>query len=197
MVYRAYERYAEGSKPAATAEASSTKASEDKGVVDQVKSTVGSLISPSGGTGEGKPLTPEQYLERRKPRVPDLPSSAPVYDQLTQPVSHPRVYCLSTADPRLVARRPPSTVKDGVSSQCYTQQGSKFGTSFDFCLSVARDGYFDPTLPDRNNAQDQRLAQPQTPAQPLPENTSQQANAENYGGPRVTVIPHQKGEFLW
>ncbi|WP_371364559.1 zonular occludens toxin domain-containing protein [Pseudomonas sp. QL9] len=197
LVYRAYERYQQGSKPA-EAEASSTKPGEDKGVVDQVKSSVGALITPSGGN-EAKPLTAAQYLERRTPRVPDVPSSAPVYDQLTQPVSHPRVYCLSTTDPRLVARRPQATVKDGKSCQCYTQQGSKFATSFDFCMSVAQDGYFDPSIPDRGTGPDGALAQRQPqPGQPLPDNTANPTGSgEDFGGPRVTVIPHQKGEFLW
>lgn len=197
MVYRAYERYAQGGKPAATAEASSTKPGEDKGVVDQAKSMVGSLISPTGGGDAAKATTPEEYIAQRKPRIADVPSSAPVYDQLTTPVSHPRIYCLSTSDPNLVARRPPETVKDGQSCQCYTQQGSKYATKFEFCLSVAKDGYFDPSIPDRGGPQDQRMAQQQTPAQPLPENTSQQASSADYSGPRVTVIPHQKGEFLW
>ncbi|MCY1353314.1 hypothetical protein D9M69_396510 [compost metagenome] len=107
-----------------------------------------------------------------------------MYDSLTAPVSHPRVYCLSTADPRLVARRPKATVKNGQSCQCYTQQGSKFATSFDFCLAVSRDGYFDPSIPDRG-AVDQRMAQA-----PLPQPANGQPYApETAHGATVTIVP--------
>jgi len=195
MVYRAYERYQQGTKPAeATAPG---KPGEEKGVVDQAKSMVGSLINPSGGTDAPKATTPEQYIADRKPRIPDFPASAPLYDQLSTPVSRPRIYCLSTSDPRLVERRPPETVRDGTSCQCYTQQASKFATSFDFCLSVARNGYFDPTIPDRGTGPDARVAQQPAPVQPIPDPAQQQASNGEINGPRVTIIPHEKGEFLW
>lgn len=193
MVYRAFERYQQGSKPAEAA-ATATAPKDQPGMVDQAKSMVGSLTSPSGGDVP-KPVTPEQYIEQRKPRIADLPASAPVYDQLNTPVSKPRIYCLSTSDPRLVERRPPETVKDGQSCQCYTQQATKFATSFEFCLSVARNGYFDPTLPDRGTGPDARTAQPSPPPPIYP---SAQPTASNEpGGPTVTVIPYEKGKFLW
>jgi len=195
MVYRAYERYVEGR--ASQAASTAIQAGEDKGVVDQVKSTVGSLISPTTGSDGAKVITHEQYIEQRKPRIADIPASAPLYDQLTTPVSHPRVYCLSTSDPRLVERRPPETVKGGASCQCYTQQATKFSTSFEFCMAVARNGYFDPTVPDRGTGPDGRLAQQSPPMQALTIDPSQQPINADFGGPRVTVIPHEKGEFLW
>ncbi|MHB9800474.1 zonular occludens toxin domain-containing protein [Pseudomonas sp. MT3] len=192
MVYRAYERYAEGSKsatPASAATGATTPNGADKGVVDQVSSAVGALIKPTGD-GETKVVTPAQYLERRKPRVPDLPSSAPVYDELTKPVAHPRLYCLSTGDPRLVARRPQHTVKDGKSCQCYTQQGTKVATAFDFCLTVARDGYFDPTLPDRNGLDPRSGQQSAVAASPLPPPTSERLQADAQpAATQLTIVP--------
>ncbi|MFK8402953.1 zonular occludens toxin domain-containing protein [Pseudomonas sp. BGr12] len=192
MVYRAYERYAEGSKttaPASAATEATTPKGSDKGVVDQVSSAVTSIIKPAGD-GEAKSLTPEQYLERRKPRVPDLPSSAPVYDELTKPVAHPRLYCLSTSDPHLVARRPQHTVKDGKSCQCYTQQGTKVATAFDFCLTVAKDGYFDPTRPDRNGLDPRSGQQPAVATSPptLSSGSQLQADAQP-AGTQVTIVP--------
>lgn len=192
MVYRAYERYQQGSKPADAATASAIQ--EQPGMVDQAKSMVGSLISPTGGDAP-KAVTPEQYIEQRKPRIADVPASAPVYDQLNTPVSKPRLYCLSTSDPRLVERRPPETVKDGQSCQCYTQQATKFATSFDFCISVARNGYFDPTLPDRGTGPDARMAQQSPPVQSFP--SAQSTASSEPSGPTVTVIPYEKGKFLW
>ncbi|WP_313465110.1 zonular occludens toxin domain-containing protein [Pseudomonas nitroreducens] len=192
MVYRAYERYAEGSKATAAAstatEAGAAKGT-DKGVVDQVSSAVTSIIKPTGD-GEVKSITTEQYLERRTPRVPDLPASAPVYDELTKPVVHPRLHCLSTSDPRLVARRPEQTVKDGKSCQCYTQQGTKVSTAFDFCLTVAKDGYFDPTLPDRNGLDPRSGQQPAVATLPpmSPSGGQLQADAQPLGT-QVTIVP--------
>lgn len=89
------------------------------------------------------------YVSLRVPRVPDIPSSAPIYDQVTVPVTYPRLFCMSTDDPNLVSKRDPSTVKDGVACQCYTQQATKYHTSHEFCLTAAKDGYFDHSLPDR------------------------------------------------
>ena len=89
------------------------------------------------------------YVSLRVPRVPDIPSSAPIYDQVTVPVTYPRLFCMSTDDPNLVSKRDPSTVKDGVACQCYTQQATKYHTSHEFCLTASKDGYFDHALPDR------------------------------------------------
>lgn len=196
LVYRAYDRYAEGKADTQASSAPDTSSTGSTGsMVDQVKSTMGAFINPIGPADQGNsPQTVEGYLNSRTPRVPDLPASAPVYDQLTAPVSHPRLYCLSSSDPGLVARRPPETVQDGVACQCYTQQSTKYQTTFDFCISVARDGYFDPTLPDRSANQNAMLAQtpPANPAQPIAPQQGQEVP-----GVRVTRIPYEKGEFLW
>ncbi|MCY1429690.1 hypothetical protein D9M71_456170 [compost metagenome] len=171
---------------AAPASANAAASAADKVSADDVSSTVGALIKQVGGVSQGSAaqLTSVEYLEQRLPRVPDVPSSAPVYDSLTAPVSHPRLYCLSTSDPRLVARRPKETVKNGQSCQCYTQQGTKFSTGFDFCLAVARDGYFDPSIPDRS-AVEQRMAQA-----PLPQpNNGQSYVPETAHGATVTIVP--------
>ena len=195
MVYRVYDRFTEEQQKTDSAAQLSAPNQGQSGpapasMVEQVKSTMGAFISPSGEPQQKVP-TVEAYLNQRLPRVPDLPASAPVYDQLTAPVSHPRLYCLSTRDPALVAKRPPHTVQDGVSCQCYTQQASKYQTSFEFCMSVASDGYFDPTLPDRSGRQDPMLAQkpPQPITPPVPAQAAQ--------GTRVTRVPYEKGQFLW
>lgn len=193
LVYRAYDRYAQGKLEAAAGTVAAQVEPQATGsMVEQVRSTMGSFINPVGRADEPKAVqTVAGYLHSRIPRVPDLPASAPVYDQLTAPVSHPRLYCLSSSDPNLVARRPAETVRDGVACQCYTQQSTKYQTSFDFCIGVARDGYFDPTIPDRGTAENQMLAQnPPMPAKP------QQLGQES-PGVRVTRVPYEKGEFLW
>ena len=142
-------------------------------------------------SGVKKLVTTEEYVELRVPRFSDVPSSAPIYDDLAAPVTYPKLYCLSTSDPNLVANRPVATVQDGISCQCYTQQTTKFHTTFDFCISAARDGYFDHAKPDR---------QPQNNQYP----SSQQHYAENQfiekepSQTRVTVVPHTKEKhFMW
>lgn len=148
---------------------------------------------PSGSflqSGSKKIVTREEYIEARVPRFSDVPSSAPLYDDLAAPVTYPKLYCLSTRDPDLVARRPPDTVQDGVSCQCYTQQATKYHTTFDFCISAATDGYFDHAKPDRQHQENQYAAtHQQQQMQPQPTEPTQT---------RVTVVPHTKEKhFMW
>lgn len=185
LVYRAYDRYRQGSAQANTAAAPSV----EKTLVDRVSDGVDSVLSPAPAPG---PKTKAQYLASLQPRIPDVPATAPVYDELTKPVSHPRLYCMSTSDPFLVAKRPADTVRDGVSCQCYSQQATRITTSFDFCVQAATYGYFDSSLPDRQTADLYR-------ANPLP--SPQQPPAAGPDAPpkkvRVTQVPYVKGEFLW
>ncbi|MBU0836952.1 MAG: zonular occludens toxin domain-containing protein, partial [Gammaproteobacteria bacterium] len=85
LVYRAYERY-DTEKVALEATSSAPAGS----MVDQVRDTVGAFIRPSADTEQAAPLTVEQYLGKRVPRVQDLPASAPVYDGLTAPQTFPK-----------------------------------------------------------------------------------------------------------
>lgn len=100
------------------------------------------------------PVTPEQYASRMVPRIPDVPASAPIYDQLTQAQSFPKPFCVSTTDEQMIRRNyGRMTVKlvDGtpVGCRCNTQQGTRLDVSHEFCLSVVNNGYFDHTKPDR------------------------------------------------
>lgn len=186
LVYRAVGRYQEGAQQDQAAPAG------EKSLVDRVSDKVDSVLSPEATAA---PKTKAQYLAYREPRIPDIPSSAPMYDDLTKPVSYPRMYCLSTSDPFLVAKRPPDTVKDGVSCQCYSQQATRVATSFDFCVNAATYGFFDASLPDRQSLDAYK-------ANPLPSVST--ATPEPSFGPdappkqvRVTQVPYVKGEFLW
>lgn len=141
-------------------------------------------------SGAKKLVTTEEYIDLRVPRFSDVPSSAPIYDDLAAPVTYPKLYCLSTSDPDLVAKRPSETVQDGVSCQCYTQQTTKYHTTLDFCISAARDGYFDHARPDRPTQNNQYVL----PAQ----DSNQIAQQSEPVQTRVTVVPHQKNQhFSW
>jgi len=192
LVYRAYERYnAEKVAPASSGAPAGS-------VVDQVRDTVGAFIRPAASDGQTvSPQTIEQYIGRRVPRVQDLPGSAPVYDGLTAPQSFPKPICIATTDRELIARNygrmQVSIVNGGaIGCRCNTQQGTRLDVSFDFCLSVVENGYFDDTKPDRGSPQDMRSQQPPPPnPQPIYQPGQQQA-ASNF-----THVPYEKGRFLW
>lgn len=70
------------------------------------------------------------------PRIPQLPWTAPAYDEITKAKSapmpracvywHQRDYCV-----------------------CYTQQGTKMSVPRTFCMQTVKGGYFDRTIPDQ------------------------------------------------
>jgi len=191
LVYRAYERYnAEKAAPVASGAPTGS-------MVDQVRDTVGAFIRPSASDAQTSgPITVEQYLGRRAPRVQDLPSSAPIYDGLASPQTFPKPVCISTTDSRLLSRnhaRMEIAVSEGAVTgcRCNTQQGTRLDVSFQFCMSVVQNGYFDDTKPDRGSTQDTR-GQPQpTISTPAYEPVQQQARSN------FTRVPYEKGRFLW
>lgn len=121
--------------------------------IQQLDSTPQQSNQTSFQAGGAVPMTPEQYIEARTPRVPDLPSSAPMYDQITQPVSYPKTFCVSSKDQQLIERASSKMTlgyKDGrlQGCRCNTQQGSKVEISFDVCMATVENGFFDPAKPD-------------------------------------------------
>lgn len=168
MVFRAYSRYEEG-RAAEQAPAAAP------GVAEQVKESVGSFINPANALSKKEPVTVEKYLADRTPRIPDLPSSAPIYDELTQPQTYPKLSCVMSSDERYIERnrRRYRVVEAGDSAyicECFTQQGTWHKTSFSFCQNTVQHGYFDPARPDKP-PQPQFQPASQTPppiAQPAP-----------------------------
>jgi len=100
-------------------------------------------------------VTAEEYASRMVPRIADLPSSAPMYDQLTQAQSFPKPFCVSTRDVAMLERNAKRMSlgydADGNLSgcRCNSQQGTRLDVSFQFCMNVVDNGYFDHTRPDR------------------------------------------------
>ena len=168
-------------------------------VVDVAKSFLPGQQEASQG-----PLTKGEYLAARAPRLDNVPSSAPVYDQLTEPQSFPRLYCMASHDPNTYAReftRMASAVVNGRETvcQCYTQQGTRVATDFAFCFNAVQNGYFDPTLPDRSTQQAYQQQPQQQPQQlqqaPNPDfRPDQQAPVQQ---PGLTVVSYERGKFLW
>jgi zona occludens toxin len=196
MVYRAYGRYEAGKQiDQATAQAQTQDLSAS-GMVEQVKSSVGSLITPAVNESTGKKaLTLDQYLAARVPRIPDVPSSAPLYDELTKAQSYPRLSCVMSSDPSYVERnakrfRVVKAATKAFICECFTQQGSWHQTSFAYCKNTVERGAFDPARPDRGARPDMQQTERQTPQLPQPTEPAKQ-------GTRVTQIPYEKGRFLW
>ena len=166
-----------------------------QGVINSVASAVG-FAPPASSVQQGSTIiTAAQYLERQLPRVPDLPSSAPIYDQLTQPVSYPRLYCMSSTDDRIVDRarsRHQSVryINDPLTTcQCYTQQGTRYKTEFEFCMQSSTEGYFDPAVPDRGGQNmQQTMQQPQQPASFAPQQQASFAPQPSPHAQEVTIV---------
>ncbi len=90
------------------------------------------------------------YFEARSPRLRNVPASAPIYDELTQPQTYPKLTCMSSDAESFTARLNSWQVKDGVGCQCYTQQATRLDIEHAFCMDVVKYGYFDHARPDRS-----------------------------------------------
>lgn len=140
---------------------------------------VGSVSTGIIQRDQALPLTPEQYIDSRIPRIPDVPSSAPIYDDLTKPVSYPKPFCMSTSDESMVQR---NTLKMTIGykagklhgCRCNSQQGTRLDISFNGCMAYVEHGAFDPAKPDQMpmaggvgaGASEARGATVQTPPEP-------------------------------
>lgn len=117
-------------------------------------------VVPTGDAGrKSKHLTVAEYLEQRTPRIPDVPSSAPIFDTLTKPKVYPRLSCMISNDPDYIARnsRRYRVVDAGPKSyicECFTQQGTWYKTTFSFCKNTVEHGAFDAALSERRQPLD-------------------------------------------
>ncbi|TKD46224.1 zonular occludens toxin domain-containing protein [Azotobacter chroococcum] len=136
--------------------------SSDMSVKDKSSSLGETVVGAAKGILPGitpepaRVVSPAQYIAQRTPRVDNLPASAPIYDELTEPKAFPKLYCMSSTDPDTYAReslRMATAVVNGEPTvcQCYTQQGTRFKTDFQFCQNVVDYGFFDSTIPDRRH----------------------------------------------
>src|SRR5690606_20260579 len=87
---------------AVSGDAPSAASSSGSLVSDMSRSLLGAMGGAAVQPGTGK--TRGHYVEERLPRMPNIPSSAPIYDGLTAPVSFPRLYCVASRDLDLYAR---------------------------------------------------------------------------------------------
>lgn len=87
-------------------------------------------------------LTYAEYLDARKPRIPDFPHTAPAYDEVTKPA---------------VAPYPAACVHMGTDCRCYTQQATLLMVSGKTCLQIVKQGFFiDWAQAQQNDKQNQQ-----------------------------------------
>ena len=151
---------------------------------------------PAPVQGEAQPLTAEDYIALRVPRLPDVPSSAPIYDDITRPVTYPKLSCMSSSDPQMVAKnhkRLTLGYREGkvYGCRCNTQQGTRAVVSFEACMGYVEEGAFDPAKPDRITQPAINPEQQQAtyiPPQPGASAVPAQTNAPSATGSRVVVV---------
>lgn len=80
---------------------------------------------PSAGAAQV--VNVEDYLKARQPRIPDLPHTAPAYDEVTKPVTAPY---------------PAACMTFKGECRCYTQQGTRLAVSSMLCVQIVERGYF-------------------------------------------------------
>jgi len=93
---------------------------------------------PGGLFGMGKPspktpqkqepISAQQWVEQRTPRIPDLPHTAPAYDALTVPTQAPVIAAC--------------VVSASKGCKCYSQQATPLTVSIDVCMQFVKGGMF-------------------------------------------------------
>lgn len=121
------------------------------------------------GQGAGSRKSVAQYVEQFQPRVAGLAYTAPVYDDITRPVTAPY---------------PAACVSMGDKCKCYTTQGTSLETGKDLCLQIVSGGFYvawaqQSVVQDRGK---QIRPEPQLELQPQPVSV-----AGNLGGTRVAL----------
>lgn len=144
LAYRLIDRYNEKIEPKAVAPALE----------------VPDVRSPFDLSGsEPMHVTTEQYIADRTPRIPGVASSAPIYDELTKPVSFPKPSCYSTKSEEVISSKR-KVLKLGNREgrlhgcACLSQQGSRMDVPFDACMNMVQNGSFDHTRPDQQQRAD-------------------------------------------
>lgn len=140
-------------------------------------------------------VSPGDYVIAHTPRIPDVPSSAPIYDELTKPQTYPKPVCVSTRDEALLERMGSKLTIDIYKGRvhgcrCNTQQGTRLNVSFQACMNYVENGAFDPAMPDRLNILPPSQQVASAPAGGLPE-----ARGSTHAGVRGSVFVVPDSEY--
>lgn len=98
---------------------------------------------PGGDMPERKPMTQAEYIQGHNPRIEGLAYTAARYDSLMQPKQAPKpAACIDGTKPGTGKR----------TCQCWTQQATLLAVPDSMCKQIAAGGYFDDTLPAKQDA---------------------------------------------
>lgn len=142
LVYRLSDRLSTKTDPEPVPEASVDAADDPS-----------SFQFPGGPGSTQMHLSREDYIAERTPRIEGVVSSAPIYDELTKPVSFPRASCYATKSEDAIARKR-RTLRLGnrngslYGCSCFSQQATRMDIPFEACMDMVEQGAFDPTRPD-------------------------------------------------
>lgn len=85
-------------------------------------------MTPQQGGRVQVALTPEQYIEARKPRIEGLPHTAPIFDKVTEPKRAPY---------------PAACVQwEKKGCRCFSQQGTRLVVPEPLCAQIVQHGFF-------------------------------------------------------
>jgi len=100
-----------------------TKNAQKDAVVQSAAASFDAPQKPASG-----PLATPAWLDLRKPRLPDFPHTAPLYDEVTRPT---------------VAPYPAACMTMGERCECFSQQATRLpSVSHAVCMQVVKQGYF-------------------------------------------------------
>jgi zona occludens toxin len=98
------------------------------------------------------PLSPAGYVEAHKPRIADLAFSAPVYDEVTKPVTAPI---------------PAACVQSAKGCKCWSQQATTLQVSEGTCRSIVAGGFFLAFEAERNKPMERSPEPSKSSQEPL------------------------------
>lgn len=123
--------------------------------------------------------TKMDWFEARQARVPGFAHTAPIYDEVTQPVTFPRPNCIVWD----VEER------EGDSEcRCYSQQATRMDVPTDICLSIVQNGWFDATIPSNESESEYARNRGSAPVASSDRSASLQSTPRYYGPPPSYLI---------
>jgi len=122
--YTAYSTFMSSSfMQAATGEAQQAPTQ----AADAAAAVVPGLPAPTRADNESRPMTTAEYIQQYRPRISDLPHTAPAYDELTRPV---------------VVPYPAACISSATRCSCFSQQATPLTISEATCRDIAQRGFF-------------------------------------------------------
>lgn len=145
LLFRVYGLY---SKNTATVDVQEQSLPSTASLVTKALSAPSSFVGMDSKPKVERKIEELDYFEARTPRIKNIPSTAPIYDELTAPVTYPKLSCIQSKSEKFKSLLMSSQTRDGVGCRCYTQQATPVDVDYDFCIAYIKNGFFDHAIPD-------------------------------------------------